>query len=385
MTLSPRCEICRNKSLILYVFAFALSGVFLVLLLTILNITVTEGTINGLVFYANILYGNHFFFPSTHKHQKFSQIYWVFISWLNLHSGFKVCAYNGMNGYQSIWLNFGYVFYLLFIQAIIIFLSHRFIFFTRLFGKNVLKVLATILFLSHSKLLYSCFHTFQYGIIHFSSTNKTVPEHKTVWYFDGNLPYLGFKHALLFIVALFCSLFAAFFMFSLLFIQCLQRWSDRWCFRWVERLRPFYEVFTGPYHDSYRFWPGLLYFLRTGIYAVTMYLGSYEQLLREIKMLLTSSICILIMILACIFPHRVYKKWSLNILEFSFMLNLCITSAILGFHSHPNNKILYYSVSFAMLVSCGILLYHVYLQIRGTCGWNTCSKWASVCMQNFRK
>ena len=143
-------------------------------------------------------------------------------------------------------------------------------------------------------------------------------------------------------------------------------------------------MFTGPYHDSYRFWPGLLYFLRSGIYAVTMYLGSYEQLLREIKMLLTSSICILIMILACIFPHGVYKKWSLNILEFSFMLNLCITSAILGFHSHPNHKI-YYSVSFAMLVSCGILLYHVYLQIRGTCGWNTCSKWASVCMQNFRK
>ena len=386
MTLSHTCEICSNKRLALYVLGFALSGLFLVLLLAVLNITVTDGTINGLVFYATVFHGNHFFFPSDYHHQKPHQIFWVYIAWLNLHTGLKLCVYNGLDGYQYIWLNFGFIFYLLFIQAVIIFLSHRFVFFTRLFGRNVLKVLATLLFMSHSKLMYSCFRTFQLDHIYFSLINTTIPEHNNVWHFDGNLPYLGFKHAVLFVVALLCSIFALFFMFSLLFIQCLQRWSDRWCLRWVERLRPFYEVFTGPCHDNYRFWPGLLYFLRSGLYALSMYLSSYNEQLQHLKLFLTSAICILIMTLACIFPHGVYKKWYLNALEFSFILNLCIISTVLGIRvqSHPSNTV-FYSISLAVLTSCGILLYHVYLQIRGTRVWKTCSKWISKCVQGCRK
>jgi hypothetical protein len=63
-------------------------------------------------------------------------------------SGFDACAYDGMTGYNYIWLTFGYVFSLLFIQALMIILSRKFILFTRLFGRNVLKVLATLLFLT---------------------------------------------------------------------------------------------------------------------------------------------------------------------------------------------------------------------------------------------
>ena len=385
MTLSHTCEICSNKGLVLFILEFALSGAFLVLILAVLNITVTDGTINGLIFYANIFYGNHFFFPSDHHHQKPNQVFWVFIAWLNLHSGLKYCAYNGLDGYQYIWLNFGFVFYLLFIQGIIIFLSRRFVLFTRLFGRNVLKVLATVLFMSHSKLIYSCCCTFWFDYIYyFSSINATAPEYKIVWHFDGNIPYLGFKHALLFVVALLCSIFVLFFMLSLLFIQCLQRWNHCWCLRWVERLRPFYEVFTGPCHDNYRFWPGFLYSLRSGLYAISMYLSSYEKQLRHVKLFLTSATCILIMTLACIFPHGVYKKWYLNILEFSFILNLCIISTIWGAHGKPSSNVLY-SISVAMLTSFGILLYHVHLQIRDICGWKKCSRWISVCVQIFCK
>ena len=175
-------------------------------------------------------------------------------------------------------------------------------------------------------------------------------------------------------------------MLSLIFIQCLQRWTDHWCLRWVERLRPFYEVFTGPCHDNYRFWPGLLSFLRSGLYALSMYLSSYDKRLQHLKLFLTSAICILIMTLACIFPHGVYKKWYLNVIELSFILNLCIISTILGIqvHSRPT-RIVFYSIFLAMLTSCGILLYHVYLQIRSTCVWKTCSKWISVCAQGCRK
>ena len=60
-----------------------------------------------------------------------------------------------------------------------------------------------------------------------SEPNSTIQK-KFVWYFDGNVLYLGIKHALLFAVALFCSIFALLFMLCLLFIQCLQKRSDRW-------------------------------------------------------------------------------------------------------------------------------------------------------------
>ena len=81
-----------------------------------------------------------------------------------------MCAYDGMTGYQYI---FGFAFYLLFIQAVMIILSRRFIFFTRLFGRTVLKVLATLLFLTHSQLMYASFHTFQYAHL-FVSTQKGI-------------------------------------------------------------------------------------------------------------------------------------------------------------------------------------------------------------------
>ena len=46
---------------LLWVPAFALAGIALVVALIFLNITVSVETINGLIFYANIVRANHFF------------------------------------------------------------------------------------------------------------------------------------------------------------------------------------------------------------------------------------------------------------------------------------------------------------------------------------
>ena len=348
------------------------------ILLTVLNITVTNGTINGLIFYATVLIGNHEYFPT--QPAKFSRLLWMFISWLNLSSGLDGCAFDGLTGYLYIWLSFGYTFYLLFIELVIILLSRRFTFFTRLFGRNVLNVLSTLLFLAHTQLSYACFRTFQFARLYESTSNVT--RINIVWSFDGNLPYLGIRHALLFIVALVCSVVVVLFVFSLLLVQCLQKWSDRWCLHWVERLRPFYETFTGPCHDNYRFWPGLLYILRTALFALNFYFTSYEKHSRYLKMIAISSVCILIMSLACIFPHGVYKRWLLNVLEFSFLLNLCITCVLLGLYHHPTHAI-YFSVPVVMITWCGILLYHIHQQIRSTRGWKILVTWFSVRAQKF--
>ena len=364
------CQKCSNKMLLYLIPTFLLSGILLILLLSVLNITVTEGTINGLMFYATVLYADISVIPNEpHEHMKPLR---TFISWVNLHWGFDLCAYDGMDGYQYIWLQLGYVFYLMLIQGFIIFLSRRFIFFTRLFGKNVLKVLATVLFLLHSQLLYACLSIFQPAYLYISTYDKTITK-KVVWYYDGNLPYFGFKHAVLFVVALLCMLITTFFMLSLFLTQCLNKWTDYWILHWFCRLRPFYEAFTGPCHNNYHFWPGFLYIMRSALCCLTLYVSAHQLNYRQLRMIATFFACILIMLLACIFPHGVYKKWPLNVLEFSFLLNLCITSIVLGYSHHDH--VLFVSVPLVMLTCVGILLFHIYQQCKTTCTWKKLSEY----------
>ena len=385
--LSHECRKCSDKKLFIYIPSVLFSGVLTVFLLTVLNLTITEGTMNGLIFYATFLFTcRKYFFKVNSKHHiiqhRFGKSFWIFIAWLNLDTGFDACAYDGMTGYQYIWLTFGFVFSLLFLQIVMIILSRKFIFFTRLFGRNVLKVLATLLFLTHSQLMHASFQSLRYAALYVKTQNETRTVY--VWSFDGNIPYLGYQHVILFLLAVVCLLFMLFFTLCLLFIQCLQKHNNRWYLRWVERLRPFFEAFTGPCHDDYRFWPGLLHLLRTIIYILSMYFNGYELHYRHWKMLTISMFCVLIMALACIFPHGVYKKWPLNVLEFSYFLNLCILCVLLGFYKHPYLP-MFASVSLVMVTCVGLLFYHTHQQIKTTKTWSKIIKWMPIHLQRFHK
>lgn len=110
----------KDRNLIFLVPRFLLSGLDLVMVLMTLNLTVTEGTMNGLIFYVNVAYA----YPKVFCIDIFFT--WTFISWLNLDLGFEICVYSGMDDYQHVWLLCGYLIYLLSIQVFIIFLSRRF-------------------------------------------------------------------------------------------------------------------------------------------------------------------------------------------------------------------------------------------------------------------
>ena len=76
---SSQCIHCSNKYLVV-VIPFILAGFILVFFLTFLNLAVSQGTINGLIFYANIVKANQAaFFPPGD-----TNILTVFIAWLNL-------------------------------------------------------------------------------------------------------------------------------------------------------------------------------------------------------------------------------------------------------------------------------------------------------------
>jgi len=63
----------------------AIAGLALVFVLMLLNLTVSIGSINGLIFYANIVRANHaVFFPPGD-----TSFFTVFIAWLNLDLGIE--------------------------------------------------------------------------------------------------------------------------------------------------------------------------------------------------------------------------------------------------------------------------------------------------------
>ena len=100
---SQKCSECSNLYLLL-LFPLAASGLVLVAVLFVLNLTVTEGSINGLIFYANVI--------SMSQYSGTSGRLYTFIAWLNLDLGIDTCFYDGMDAYTETWLQFAFPLYL---------------------------------------------------------------------------------------------------------------------------------------------------------------------------------------------------------------------------------------------------------------------------------
>ena len=116
---SSQCLSCSNTYLTLLI-PLTIAGFMLVFFLTFLNLTVSQGTTNGLIFYANIVKVNEaVFFPPGD-----TNMLTVFISWLNLDLGIETCFVDGLNGYWKTWLQFVFPVYIWGITATVIIASH---------------------------------------------------------------------------------------------------------------------------------------------------------------------------------------------------------------------------------------------------------------------
>ena len=349
---SSRClPNCPSYLFYIILVVCAASGILLILFLIACNFTVSEGTINGLFFYTHVIHKNSgSFFPVSRGN---NNIFRLFITWLNLDFGFEVCFYKSMTQYQKAWIQCGFVLYLCTLEVAIIVLSRKYIFFTRLFGRNVVKVLATLFLICCAKMINIGISCLEYAHIRHSDGPTTV-----VWLFDGNLSYLAGKHIPLFVLGSIFYTFALVYTMVLLFIQCLQRRSNICCLWWVERLRPFFEAYTSPCRINYRFWPGFLFFVRLTLFT-------FVSVLRDrptINLHITTAACVVILIFAFVSPSGVYKKWPLNVLEFSFLVNLGVLSTLVATFCHPSgphaSSFVYPSVAIAMLLFACIILYH---------------------------
>ena len=88
---SSRCMKCANLHIH---HSYIVAGILLLIFLYLLNFTVTIGTINGIIFYANIISINDSVFLVNDNLFKPLR---VFISFANLDLGIETCFYNGMD------------------------------------------------------------------------------------------------------------------------------------------------------------------------------------------------------------------------------------------------------------------------------------------------
>lgn len=360
---SNECTVCSDNYLSLLLF-FAFAGLFIVFLLFLCNsLNVSVGTLNGLIFYANLIQINKgIFFPPGH-----SNLTTVFIAWFNLDFGIKTCFYDGLDMYAKTLLQFVFPVYIWAIIGVVILLSHYFSSVAKLFGRNAVQVLATLFLLSFSKLQRTVIIGLSFTYIYHSDNTTSV-----VWLFNANQDYLSGKHIYLFVISFAVMLFILVpFTFLLFFATCFQALSARRLFRWVNRLKPFFDAYMAPYKDKFRFWTGFLLFVRGSLFLVYSFNVLYGP---HVILFVTAMSMQLLSVFGWI-SNGVYRKWPLNTLEFSFYANLGILSLatlFVRYNGGAQEAVIYTSTTIAFFEFVGILTYSLYVRISSLC---KCNKW----------
>ena len=356
---TSQCLQCPNAYLTLLI-PFGVAGLVLVFLLFLCNLTVAEGTLNGLIFYANIIWVNKaIFFPSNN-----TNILTVFIAWVNLDLGIQTCFYDGMDAYEKTWLQFAFPLYIWTLVGLIIYLS-RYRAVNRLIGKNAVKVLATLFLLSYTKLQRTI-------IAALSVTSMQYPDNsrRYMWLFDGNMDYFAIKRIPLFVAGLASLLFISLPYTLALFLICYIRRiaTPRYrLLRWIVRLLPLFDAYTAPYKPRYQFWTGFLLLVR--IVLLPLFTLNYSND-PALNLMATAITCLFVFMLTWSF-RAVYKQWPLDVLESSFILNLGSVSVIVLYTgvSQSASAVAYTSTGVAFATFVGIILYHCYKQVSKTGLW----------------
>ena len=303
----------------------ALSGIGLVAVLIVLNLTVSLGTINGLLFFVNtVKVYESIFFGSHHN-----VMLHYFFSWLNLDLGINTCFYNGMDACHKAGLQYVFPLYLLALVVLIVALCRcgewvglRSIPWVvklsdkaaLLMGTKIVPVLATLLLLSYTKVIRAIILIYQKADVKVFDPITTDTSNYSIdsrWYVDGNVAYLTGCHRVLFglssaITVPFVTAFTTFLLFFPLMEKYLVRM--KWWTSWHMLLKPWYDAYGGPYKDEYRFWTGFLLLIRCGLVLVMTFQNDQEVSLSVLMWL-----CLILIPLVALL--QVYKSFVLNILE----------------------------------------------------------------------
>ena len=355
---SSQCMKCHGKYwplvLVGVILLEVIAGIAIVCVLLFFNMTVAMGTINGIIFYANIVYGNASIFFNNLPTPSFPS---VFIAWLNLDIGFDVCLYDGIDTFAKTLLQLVIPIYLIILVVAVIIISKYSQRFSNLIGKkDPVATLATLILLSYAKILSTV-------ITMLSLTTLQYPEGiKALWKPDATIEYLKHpKHIVLFFVAIIILLLSGTYTIILTSWQLLVRLPNWRVFSWVHnpKLSFFIGAYHAPYTSKHRYWTGLLLMLRVILFLVSAInsTGSTQEPLVAITVVVG---CLLFLD-----TKNVYRKTYLNIIEMVLLANILSFTAFTWYATDTNdtklqNAIAHISVSITCILLIFVILFHVF-------------------------
>ena len=353
---SSRCIECPNSHNVALLLAFAAAGVLLVFFILALNLTATQGLINGVIFYANIVWAYKIIlFPTDIGANYLFTFLQIFIAWLNLDFGIATCFFVGLDAYWKTWLQFLFPFYIWAIAGVIIVACRYSSRLTNLIGSRAVPLLATLFLLSYMKPLRTVVDATSFAVIAQYPQNTSY----AVWYLDGNLRYCQHPHIYLFLAAIATLVFLWLpYTLLLLFIQPLMRVSHLRPLKWINKLAPVYDAYFSPFKDKYRYWFGAMLLVR-GILLVQLTVNSVDKPdkpeLNVIVLLLFT-----VFLLSFISVETVYKRINVRVLESSTLLNLIILSAGTLYNwesTESRSKLLMVSIGITFAQFCVIVVW----------------------------
>ena len=362
---SSNCVKCPenwHKLLVAIVFGAFFAGIVLVFLLLVLNLTVAVGTINSIVFYANIIYANrNLFFSHWQLQLTFVP---VFISWLNMDIGFDACFYEGMDVYIKTWLQLAFPAYLFFLVIVIIIITSYSSQFTNLIGKrDPVATLATLILLSYTKLLETIISSLSLVRLNFPNGTSTFN-----WFPDATLEYGNWKIIILMCVAVIILILGFLYTILILSWQWLVHFSRTKLFGWTrnQKLHTFIDTYNAPYTAKHRYWTGLLLLVRAVVYLIPAFTIPFNP---RITLISTAVIMSSLLLYKTLLVIRVYKNKLLNVMESFAFFNIANFLFITWYNfdqpSKANKELLqmiaaYTSVGTMLALFLLVILYHLY-------------------------
>ena len=377
---SSRCIECSknwHRDLIGIVIAAFVAGIALVIFMLALNMTVAVGTLNGILFYASIVAANaNTYFCHSCKETDFVPIHNVFISWLNLDIGFDVCFFISEGStisdvaqpvtYKAL-LQLAFPAYLIFLVITVIVASECSSKFAKIVGKgNPVAVLATLILLSYAKFFNAILTLFSILYLqpaHGSRNLDVTRLGNTLTQVIKQIVDSDFKAAVYFLwvfpvlVLISCIIFTA-LVFSW---QWLPQYQDKTIFKWVryQKLRLFLEPYHAPYTAKYRFWTGLLLFVRVLLFLISLLNFSLDP---RIDLMAVIFIVGGLILLKGVTAKRVYRNWPLDVMETAIYFNLVAFSTLTWYNlDFGGNQVAvaYTSVMIIFTLLLGIIVFHV--------------------------
>ena len=353
------CGRCSNYWLFTIVL-YAGAGIFIVFMLFLLKMTITDGTLISIIFYAQLFSINLNLLAGTNE----TRFATVFISLLNLELGFPICFYSGMDFAGKIGFQFVFPIYLWVLVGLITYLCRYSGRLSSLIGAECVKVFVTLFYLSYTKLVRTVFEVFVWGVI------ETERDTQIVWFFDGTVRFfIDWRHFLLVFVSLLVFLIVITpYKFFLLFSQ--------WCLRnpWISRhFKPLIDANLAPFKDRWRFWLGLRLLITEILILISIIFTAINP-----KIVAFSHVATIMTFMMFQAYTRPYKSKFINILDLFFIINflLFVTTCVFlyvvvfrpGMTITTSNPYLFavevIYVGSAFIVCIGVVVYHAVRRVK---------------------